>query len=112
MSHVNYLILAGIASFLIGVLLKIRKKLEIDYVFKMYPDLRKVEKDVTRHIYLRGGEVWEVEIRETFKLPKANFWKLAKRLEDKGIITIRKDGPLIQLKLKKYPHREGFSSRN
>jgi uncharacterized membrane protein len=74
------------------VLLKRRRTLET---------LTREEAEVIRFLKERGGRALEAELREAFpNIPKTSMWRLVKRLEKRGIVTIRKVGMqnVIQLK--------------
>ncbi|MFQ5711782.1 MAG: helix-turn-helix transcriptional regulator [Candidatus Geothermarchaeales archaeon] len=59
------------------------------------------EKNIIRFIFERGGRVLEAEIREEFDLPRTSVWRMAKRLEDMGIVVIRKVGLQNQIELRR-----------
>ena len=55
--------------------------------------LKREEADVVRFLRERGGRALEAELREAFpNIPKTSMWRLVKRLEKKGILTVRKVG--------------------
>ncbi|NIN53552.1 MAG: hypothetical protein GTN80_10615 [Nitrososphaeria archaeon] len=86
---------------MIGVyILKRRKKLRLQDIFERHPNLNSDERDVIYHIYQKGGRVWESEVRRIFDLPKTSVWRLARRLEGMGIITVKKVGLQNRLELK------------
>jgi uncharacterized membrane protein len=74
------------------VLFRRRRMLEI---------LKREEAEVIRFLKERGGRVLEAELREAFpNIPKTSMWRLVKRLEKRGIVTVKKVGMqnVVQLK--------------
>jgi len=65
--------------------------------------LRREEAEVIRFLRERGGRALEAELREAFpNIPKTSMWRLVKRLEKRGILTVKKVGMqnVVQLKSK------------
>ena len=74
----------------------------LDKIFRQNPQLRLEDKEVLEFIANSGGEVFEAEIREKFKLPKTTVWRMIQRLKKEGIIEVLKIGGqnLIRVKQK------------
>ena len=53
------------------------------------PQLRLEDQDVIRFIADSGGEAYEGEIREKFRLPKTTVWRMVKRLVSEEIIEVK-----------------------
>ena len=54
--------------------------------------LRLEDREAIEFIASAGGEVFEAEIREHFKLPKSTVWRMIKRLEREGLVKVEKVG--------------------
>ena len=70
-----------------------------------FEPLKKEEADVLRFLRERGGRALEAELREAFPyIPKTTMWRLVKRLEKRGLVTVEKVGVqnVVQLKRSKY----------
>ena len=83
---------AAAAAIAALVLFRRRKRLEA---------LRREEAEVIRFLKERGGKALEAELREAFpNIPKTSMWRLVKRLEKRGILTVKKVGMqnVVQLK--------------
>jgi uncharacterized membrane protein len=68
---------------------------------RMFETLRREEIEVIRFLKERGGRALEAELREAFPdIPRTSMWRLIKRLERKGIVTVKKVGMqnVVQLK--------------
>ena len=78
---------AALALFLI----KGRRKVELDYR----------EKRIVEFLSKIGGRALESEIRENLKLPRSTTWRILKRMEEKGLVRIRKVGLQNEVELKK-----------
>ncbi|MFQ6086151.1 MAG: helix-turn-helix transcriptional regulator, partial [Candidatus Bathyarchaeia archaeon] len=75
-------------------------KIDVDRILDRHPDLRRSDREVVRFIAERGGEVLESEIRSKFDLPKTTVWRLVKRLEENGIVRVKKFGKQNYVQLK------------
>jgi uncharacterized membrane protein len=85
---------AAAAAITAFVLFRRRRRLEA---------LRREEAEVIRFLRERGGRALEAELREAFpNIPKTSMWRLVKRLEKRGILTVKKVGMqnVVQLKSK------------
>lgn len=72
---------------------------DLDAVFKKNPHLRTDDKAVLRMLDETGG-AFITEIRERFDIPKSSAWRMARRLEDDGLIIVTKVGRETYLQLK------------
>ncbi len=54
-----------------------------------YPWLRPDQQAVIRFLADQRAGVFESDLRKAFDLPKSSMWRLIKRLEDEGIVTVR-----------------------
>lgn len=98
----EYLVAAVGAVVLIAIFLVLRRRSPgVEDVFKRNPDLSSDERRVIQYIFKKGGGVWEAEVRDRFDLPRTSVWRMARRLEDKGIIVIKKIGLQNRLELKR-----------
>jgi uncharacterized membrane protein len=83
---------AATAAVVVLLLLRRRRVLET---------LKREEAEVIRFLKERGGRALEAELREAFpNIPKTTMWRLVKRLEKRGIVTVKKVGMqnVVQLK--------------
>jgi uncharacterized membrane protein len=79
-----------------------RKKPNTNKIFRTNPRLNQEEKDVIQFLVEHGGKAFEAEIRENFpSIPRTSLWRLVKRLEKMGIISIKKIGLENRVELKK-----------
>lgn len=100
------LLIAAVAVVVVVVvvlfLLFFRKKPNPDKIFRTNPRLNQEEKDVIQFLVEHGGKAFEAEIRENFPaIPRTSLWRLVKRLEKMGIISIKKIGLENRVELKK-----------
>lgn len=100
------LLIAAVAIVLVVVIVSLllffRKKPNPDKIFRTNPRLNQEEKDVIQFLVAHGGKAFEAEIRENFpSIPRTSLWRLVKRLENMGIISIKKIGLENRVELKK-----------
>ena len=100
------LLIAAVAVVVVVVvvlfLLFFRKKPNPDKIFRTNPRLNQEEKDVIQFLVEHGGKAFEAEIRDNFpNIPRTSLWRLVKRLEKMGIISIKKIGLENRVELKK-----------
>lgn len=50
------------------------------------------DREAVEFIASAGGEVFEAELREKFRLPKSTAWRMVKRLKREGIVEVEKVG--------------------
>ncbi|MEM0212427.1 MAG: hypothetical protein QXM35_07235 [Candidatus Methanomethylicia archaeon] len=56
-------------------------------------ELTEEEEEILKYIREKGGKVLEAELREKFpSIPRTTLWRMVRRLENKGIIKVRKVG--------------------
>ena len=79
-----------------------RKKYNPENIFKVNPRLNQEEKDVIQFLVDNDGKVFEAEIRQKFSdIPRTSLWRLIKRLEKMGLVSIKKIGLENRVELKK-----------
>ena len=62
---------------------------DVEAVLQAYPWLRPDQQAVIRFLADQRAGVFESDLRKAFDLPKSSMWRLIKRLEDEGIVTVR-----------------------
>ncbi|MCJ7731472.1 winged helix-turn-helix transcriptional regulator, partial [Candidatus Bathyarchaeota archaeon] len=73
--------------------------IDLDEVFRKNPHLRTDDKAILRMLEETGG-AFITEIRGRFDIPKSSAWRMARRLEDDGLISVSKVGRETYLQLK------------
>ncbi|MBS7610468.1 hypothetical protein KEJ19_07965 [Candidatus Bathyarchaeota archaeon] len=64
-------------------------------------ELRSEEAEVLKFIRGRGGRVFEAELRGRFpEIPRTSMWRLIRRLEKRGIVSVKKVGMQNVIELK------------
>jgi uncharacterized membrane protein len=94
--------LAGILA-LIGAItgsLLLRRRRNIQ---EQYREVRPEDRTVLEYLAKRGGAAMLSEIRGEFGLTKSSSWRLARRLERKGLVKIVKIDSQIRLEIIKQP---------
>ena len=90
------------AVFFVIIFLFKRRKVNIDKIFKLHPQLNKEEKDVIQFLAENEAKAFESMIRDKFPdIPRTSLWRLVKRLEKLEIIKVKKIGLENQVELKK-----------
>ncbi len=90
------------AVFFVVIILFKRRKVNIEKIFKLHPQLNAEERNVIRFLAENEGKVFESVIREKFPdIPRTSLWRLVKRLEKLEIIKVKKIGLENQVELKK-----------
>ncbi|RLE48830.1 MAG: hypothetical protein DRJ31_06400 [Candidatus Methanomethylicota archaeon] len=89
--------IAGAIGYLVAkrrakAFVKTYRSIDLQKILREHEDLRPEDKEILEFIVESGGEVFEAEIREKFKLPKTTVWRIVKRLKNYGIVSIRKVG--------------------
>jgi len=96
---IEYLVVvvAAVAAVLFVVFILFRRRrVNIDKIFKQYPQLNTEEMDVIQFL------AFESQIREQFPdIPRTSLWRLVKRLEKLEIVKVKKIGLENQVELKK-----------
>lgn len=96
-------ILLGLVALTIGLALRRRKRvmIEVSKTFRQIDvqkilegraHLRPEDKEALEFIGQAGGECFESELREKFKLPRTTVWRMIKRLEREDLLEVRKVG--------------------
>jgi len=67
-------------------------EVDLDRIFEERPGLRLEDREALQFLAEAGGEAFESEIRDRFKLPRTTVWRMIKRLEREEIVEIRKVG--------------------
>jgi uncharacterized membrane protein len=100
---VEYLVvMAASVSILLIFFLFRRRKYNTENIFKVNPRLNQEEKDVIQFLADNDGEAFEAEIRQKFSdIPRTSLWRLIKRLEKMGLVSIKKIGLENRVELKK-----------
>jgi len=68
------------------------RSIDLDRILQMKPYLKLEDQEALQFLAEGGGEAFETELRERFKLPKTTIWRMVKRLEREGIVEVRKVG--------------------
>ena len=102
---IEYLVVvvAAVAAVLFVVFILFRRRrVNIDKIFKQYPQLNTEEMDVIQFLAEKEGKAFESQIREQFPdIPRTSLWRLVKRLEKLEIVKVKKIGLENQVELKK-----------
>lgn len=102
---IEYLIVIAsivIAIFLISIFIIKRRKVNVDKIFRDFPQLNTEEKNVILFLSENEGKGFESQIRERFpEIPRTSLWRLVKRLEKLEIIKVNKIGLENQVELRK-----------
>jgi len=102
-----WLVGAGVAVLIAAsfVFLKLRKgkgtttaykrkfrQIDVKKILEKKGHLSLEDREAVEFIASAGGEVFEAELREKFRLPKSTAWRMAKRLKKEGIVEIERVG--------------------
>lgn len=68
------------------------REIDVDRILERAKHLRLEDREAIEFIALAGGEVFEAELREKFKLPKSTVWRMVKRLKREGFVEVVKVG--------------------
>jgi uncharacterized membrane protein len=102
---VEYLAVAAIVVVLavVAVFFVLKKrKPNPEKIFKDNPRLNEEEKCVIQFLVDNDGKAFEAEIREKFpNIPRTSLWRLVKRLEKMGVVSIKKIGLENRVELRK-----------
>ncbi len=71
----------------------------LDAVFRDRPHLRTDDKAVLRFIQGKGG-AFITEVRDHFNIPKSSAWRMARRLEEEGLLSVSTVGRETYLQLR------------
>ncbi len=77
------------AIFLLGTPSRSRATVKEDYerMLKLLPE---AEKDVFKYLLEKGGEVQQAQISKDLGLSKVRTWRIVQRLQEKGLVEVRK----------------------
>ena len=102
---IEYLIVIAsivVAIFLISIFVIKQRKVNVDKIFRVFPQLNTEEKNVILFLSENEGKGFESQIRERFpEIPRTSLWRLVKRLEKLEIIKVNKIGLENQVELRK-----------
>lgn len=70
------------------------RKVDVAKILEVRPDLRLEDREALEFLAEAGGEAFESELRDRFKLPRSTVWRMIKRLEREGLVEVRKMGGL------------------
>ena len=102
LEYVIILIVTVTAVFFVAIFLFKRRKVNVDKIFKLNPQLNKEEKDVIQFLADNEAKAFESIIRDKFPdIPRTSLWRLVKRLEKLEIVKVKKIGLENQVELKK-----------
>ena len=81
---------AGVSGFALVFILIIRqrRRIDVETILIQFPWLREDQKAVIRYLAQHRGGVFESELREVFHTPKSSMWRLIKKLEEAGLLTV------------------------
>ena len=68
------------------------RQIDVDKILEGRAYLRLEDREAIEFIASAGGEVFEAELRERFRLPKSTVWRLVKRLKREGLVEVEKVG--------------------
>ena len=102
LEYVIIFIVTVTAVFFVAILLFKRRKVNVDKIFKLNPQLNKEEKDVIQFLADNEAKAFESIIRDKFPdIPRTSLWRMVKRLEKLEIVKVKKIGLENQVELKK-----------
>jgi uncharacterized membrane protein len=76
------------------------RAIDVTKILQSRPHLRLEDREAVQYMADGGGEVFESEMREKFKLPKTTVWRMVRRLQREGIVEVRKVGGQNLIRLK------------
>lgn len=101
---IEYLIatIIAIITVLIFIFIYKKRRVNVDKIFRDFPQLNTEEKNVILFLSENEGKAFESQIRERFPdIPRTSLWRLVKRLEKLEIIKVVKIGLENQVELRK-----------
>ncbi|KYH36069.1 MAG: putative Uncharacterized membrane-associated protein [Candidatus Hecatellales archaeon B24] len=78
----------------------VRKSVNVEKLLEGRPYLRAEDRELIVFLGERGGEAFESEVREYFKLPKTTVWRMVKRLKREELVEVVKVGGQNLVRLK------------
>ena len=79
---------------------KERRPIDVSKLLEGKLHLHPEDREVVEYLGEAGGEAFESEIRNKFKLPKTSVWRMIKRLEREGLVEVKKVGGQNLIRLK------------
>jgi uncharacterized membrane protein len=76
------------------------RRISAETIFRSYAHLRLEDKEAIQYLADSGGEVFETELREKFKLPKTTIWRQVRRLQREGLVEVQKIGGQNLIRIK------------
>ena len=80
---------------------------DLDRLLNDYTHLRMDDKEVLRYLADNGGESFAAEIRDRFEIPRTSLWRMIRRLEGEGVITVDNIGGQSLVKINREYRVEG-----
>ncbi|MHA1632854.1 MAG: DUF7343 domain-containing protein [Candidatus Freyarchaeota archaeon] len=68
------------------------RQIDVHKILEGKEHLRLEDREAIEFIASAGGEVFEAELREHFKLPKSTVWRMVRRLKREGLVEVEKVG--------------------
>lgn len=78
----------GMIGVLSVLLFQRGRRIDVNTIVARYPWLREDQKAVIRYLAQHRSGVYEAQLREVFHIPKSSMWRLIKKLEEAGILTV------------------------
>lgn len=66
------------------------RSIDFQKIIQECPDIKPEDGEVLQFIAESGGEAFESEVRERFRLPRTTVWRIVKRLQKQGIVDVQK----------------------
>jgi uncharacterized membrane protein len=76
------------------------RNINVAKILQSRPQLRLEDREAIQYLADSGGEAFETEIREYFKLPKTTSWRMVRRLQREDIVEVRKVGGQNLIRIK------------
>jgi len=85
----------------------VRKPVNVEKLLKGRPYLRAEDRELIVFLGERGGEAFESEVREYFKLPKTTVWRMVRRLKREELVEVVKVGGQNLVRLRRVEGETG-----
>lgn len=79
----------AVLTILLSILYAKRRR-SLEAIIQENPWLNEDEKNLLKTLWDKGGSAFESELREKLKLPRSTVWRMVKRLEREGMVTVEK----------------------
>ncbi len=76
------------------------RNIDVAAIFQSKPHLRLEDREAIQYLADAGGEAFEAELREHFKLPKTTIWRMVRRLQREDLVEVRKMGGQNLIRIK------------